>query len=302
MFTLQQNRLLKYFWVAITIFTFVGCEQQISTVPPPNLEIAKRLRQALEDAGGGEATGEVAVSTASPTGFATFKGQVVIKGKPPENKPINVSRDTDICGASARDLQLVVHPDQDGGGIQNVLFFAEGVPEAWLHPSSHGYSEDFVFDQKKCVFLTRVVGFQVSQRFKIINSDPVGHNTALSPRMNASFDQTIPAGSVAYYQAETEEKVPVSVKCAVHPWMQAWMIPRNNGYFAVTDQDGNFEIPNLPAGVEITFRAWHEIPKFIGSVNVDGEDKKWKKGKFNLTLQPDESKVVRVTIEASEFE
>ena len=280
-----------------------GCRRQVSTSPAANLATALTLRTALEEAGGGTARDDSAISTAEPTGFATLKGSFVIRGNPPPNPDINVNKDADVCGASAKDLQLVVTPPQDGGGIANILVFAEGIPAAWAHESAKpGKSDEFIFDQKKCVFLTRVAAYQVSQKFKILNSDPTGHNTSLDPRYNSRFNETIPVGSFAYYQAEREEKEPVSVRCSIHPWMQAWMIPRDNSYFAVTKKDGSFEIPSLPAGVALTFRVWHERPKFIAKVTVDGQQEKWSKGRFTRTLQPDSTEIMPVVIDASEFE
>ena len=280
-----------------------GCQRQVSTAPTAKFATALVLRGALEEAGGGTAAIDPVTSTADPTGFATLKGHFVIRGDPPLNPIINVNKDADICGASARDLQLIVTPPQDGGGISNILVFAEGIPAAWAHESAKpGKSEDFVFDQKQCVFLTRVAAFQVSQGFKIVNSDPTGHNTKLDPRYTTGFNQIIPAGGFGYFQSEREEKQPVSVTCSIHPWMQAWMIPRDNSYFAVTKQDGSFEIPNLPSGVELTFRVWHERPKFIANVTLDGQQQKWAKGKFTRTLQPDTSEDMQVVINANEFE
>ena len=40
--------------------------------------------------------------------------------------------------------------------------------------------------------------------------------------------------------------------------MTAYMLPRKNGYFAVTDADGTFEIANVPAGEQLEFQVWHE--------------------------------------------
>ena len=287
--------------VGAAILAFLlGCDSRVSIDDyPPNSQTASKFRNLLEESGDGVAESENDSPTANPTGYATLRGRVVIQGTPPANPEINVSRDNDMCGASARDLQLIVSAD---GGIQNVLIYADEIPEAWCHESAGQTNEDFIFDQKNCVFLTRVSAFQISQKMKILNSDPKGHNTDFSPRFGASFNQLIAAGGYGYYQTDTEEKQPVSVKCAIHPWMQAWLFPRSNGYFSVTDSEGNFEIPNLPAGVEITLRAWHEIPKYIQNVAVSGEEQKWSRGRFRRTLEVDGVLDLSVAIDADEFE
>ena len=51
---------------------------------------------------------------------------------------------------------------------------------------------------------------------------------------------------------------PFYIKCDVHPWMKAWVMVADHPYFAVTDENGNFEINNvLPPG-EYELGFWHE--------------------------------------------
>ena len=38
--------------------------------------------------------------------------------------------------------------------------------------------------------------------------------------------------------------------CDIHPWMKAYWMVLDNPYFAVTDDKGNFEIKNVPAGTQ----------------------------------------------------
>ena len=164
-----------------------------------------------------------------------------------------------------------------------------------------GFLKLVVFDQKECVFLTRLTAMQATQRLKILNSDPVGHNTKLEPRANSMFDRTIVAGGSDFDQPQAEEREPFSVSCAIHPWMKAWVITRSNSYFAVTGPDGSFEIPNLPAGVELEFRTWHEKSKFVQNVSVNGSKEKWSKGKFSRTLQDGETLELSVAVDAAEL-
>jgi Carboxypeptidase regulatory-like domain len=47
------------------------------------------------------------------------------------------------------------------------------------------------------------------------------------------------------------------VKCEVHPWMSAFIGVFNMPYFAVTGDDGSFELKNVPPG-DYTIEAWQE--------------------------------------------
>ena len=292
-------KLFSRFGYLCVVMMVMGCDQRVSSDPAPDLAVATNLRTTLEEAGGGSSAGSSAGTDEEPDGLATLKGRFVLDGAPPANPQINITRDPDMCGASSANLVLEVSAS---GGIKNMLIYAEDVPDLWVHESAKGKTDEFVFDQKECVFLSRVSAFQVSQPLRIINSDPKGHNADFKPRYSASFNQTVAAGSFAVYQADDEEKAPVSVKCAIHPWMQAWMIPRNNAYFAVTDEEGNFEIPNLPAGVSLRFRVWHEKTEFVQKVSVGGQAEKWSKGRFEQRLEPDSVTDLQVSISAGEFE
>jgi hypothetical protein len=58
-------------------------------------------------------------------------------------------------------------------------------------------------------------------------------------------------------QAFTTPEVMVTVKCDVHPWMNAYIGVVNHPYFAVSANGGNFELKNVPPGT-YTIEAWHE--------------------------------------------
>ena len=52
-------------------------------------------------------------------------------------------------------------------------------------------------------------------------------------------------------------EVMVKFKCDVHPWMSAHIGVLPHPFYSVTDDQGKFEIKNLPPG-EYTIEAWHE--------------------------------------------
>jgi hypothetical protein len=53
------------------------------------------------------------------------------------------------------------------------------------------------------------------------------------------------------------EEVMLRVRCDVHGWMTTYVGIVSNPYFAITKEDGAFEITNVPAGShQIT--VWHE--------------------------------------------
>lgn len=276
---------------ALVSISLCGCGRTSVASIPPNMDRVEALRDSM---GGGAAAGVddggVAGGGAQPTGWATLKGKFRITGTAPTRLAMNVSKDTDVCAPGGKQQlseEVIIGPDN---GIKNVVvFLSQSIPaeEPWSHPDmAPGKSDEVLFDQKECVFLSHVLPMQTSQKLKILNSDSVGHNTKLSPKKNQGFDRTVAAGGTAFYEPTKEEPSPFSVVCAVHPWMNAHVMIRDNSYVAVTDDDGSFEIPNLPAGVELEFRVWQEKIKFLSDVSVNGESTSWKKGRVVMTLDP----------------
>ena len=291
-------------FVPLVAISASGCNSKAMSDVRSNHQNAQAIRAELE-AGvvKSDAAGDTAV-VAEPTGWATLSVVFKISGTAPTRVALNADKDKEVCAPGGKTVfseDLVVGSE---GGIKDVVIFvSQKLPpdEPWTHPSAKpGKTDEVVFDQEHCTFLSHVFVSQVSQPMRIKNSDPVGHNTSLKPNANNTYDQTIPAKQSDVYRAAKEEIAPFRVSCAIHPWMKANIMFRNNSYFAVTAPDGKFEIPNLPAGVELEFRVWQEktIPQ---AVTVNGEPKKWSKGKFKLKLEPNQPTHLEVVIDSSVF-
>lgn len=246
--------------------------------------------RGILDEGKSASTGSDA-QMAEPTGFATIKGKITLKGTPPTYAPPKVDKDENVCGGPHVHSEMV---EVDGGGLKNVLLYINSnVPDdpKWIHESyDAAKTAEVEFDQKKCVFLSHVFACRSSQKVKILNSDPVGHNTNISGGKIPSFNQIIPANSFNMYDPKNvATPAPAGVSCSIHPWMSAYVFTRNHPYFVVTNPDGTFEIANVPAGVPLEFRVWHEAFKYIGNVSMNGSELKTPKGTIKQTLNPGET-------------
>jgi len=282
----------------LALAALVGCGRRLPVDQPPDLAAARQIRDGFQ-ASVGDGGETPAATTQQPTGWATLRGVFKLGGTAPAPLPLKVDKDLEVCAPGSRPVyseQVVV--DDATRGIANVVIYADGVPAEWLHDDAKAaVAEEVIFDQKECTFLTHVLGMFATQRLKILNSDPIGHNTNLSPRNSAPFNQTIPAGGHTTYQPQGEEREPFSVVCSIHPWMQAWIITRSNGYFAVTGPDGTFEIPNLPAGVDLEFRVWQEKANFLQDVSVNGQPARWARGRLPLRLDAEDEAKNRLDVQ-----
>jgi hypothetical protein len=285
-----------------------GCARHL----PPAERVNRDNVNILKTSFGGAATetAATATATAEPTGWATLKGSFKLEGAPPARTPLAITKDHEVCAPGGKPVlsdELVV--DSATNGIKDVVIYLASpgkfpVGDAkWEHPDyAANATATLDYDQKNCIFLTHMFAMRSKQKAKVMNSDPVGHNTNIQGTgKSAQINATIPSGSSTTYEPGGESPEPFSVSCAIHPWMSARMIVRDSPYFAVTKADGSFEIANVPAGVPLEFRVWQEKGKFLQDVKVEGKAEKWSKGRLKITLQPGEPKTLNVTIDAGAF-
>lgn len=224
----------------------------------------------------------IACQSAFAAGWGDLTGQLVYDGDAPTPKPVQVTKDVEVCGKfKLVDESLTVNPENKG--IANVMVYlipAKGKLEA--HADYEATAKDKVMlDNLNCRFEPQVVLLRTTQKLVIGNKDSVGHNTKIDTLSNQGINPIVPAGGSQEVQFAKAEKRPTSVSCNIHPWMTAKVLIQDHPYMAVTDADGKFTIKNLPAGkVEIQFR--HD--KYIEDVKVNGKAQSWKKGKAELTI------------------
>jgi hypothetical protein len=294
--------------VMVALLVGEGCARP----QQPAVKVQTQNVSALRTALGGSAVEAApsAVAAAEPTGWATLKGSFKIDGAAPAPIPLTIDKDQSVCAPGGKQVlseALVV--DSASGGIKDVVIYLSTpakfpVGDAkWEHPDYAANREATLeFDQKNCVFLSHMFAMRSKQKLKILNSDPVGHNTNVTGGGKAgTINQNIAANGYLIYDPGGESPEPFGVSCSIHPWMSARMLVRDSPYFAVTKADGSFEIPNVPAGVPLEFRVWQEATKFLQDVTVNGKAEKWSKGRLKLTLTPDQPQQLDVVVAAGVF-
>ena len=266
------------------VWAAAGCNPALVSGPVADRIAAATLRESLLS---GEAAGEeVAEVAASGTGWGTLKGRFVFAGNPAEPTALLVDKDTAICSRDGRKLyDQSLRIDPSTKGLADVVVFVRKASRV----KDPVPSEQLVFDQKNCEFLSPVFAARVGQPVDVRNSDPIGHNTNIS---GSSFNQLIPAGAGTIYTPDRETGMPVSVTCNIHPWMKAYAVFRKDGYVAVSSADGSFELVDLPAGEPIEFQVWHARSTGPnGGLGLDQPALQWtSKGRFVITIDPDNVK------------
>src|SRR5258708_21318219 len=79
-----------------------------------------------------------------------------------------------------------------GNSMGNVMVYvSKGLPPGKTYPAP---KTPVVLDQNGCQYKPHVMGIQVGQTYKILNSDGILHNIHTLPKINKSFNRAMPAG------------------------------------------------------------------------------------------------------------
>jgi plastocyanin len=141
-----------------------------------------------------------------------------------------------------------------GGGLANVFIYVKSGLEgkSFATPTA-----PVTIDQQGCWFSPRVLGIQVGQVLRVVNSDPVTHNIHPLAQINREWNHSQGQGDAPLARKFLHPEIMIRVKCNIHRWMRAYIGVVDNPYFAVSSTDGSFAIPNLPPG-DYVIEAWHE--------------------------------------------
>lgn len=185
------------------------------------------------------------------TGGATLQGVIRFTGTAPKQTKVTVDRDKEACGK--HDILFEKLQVSQDGGVRNAVVWLQDVRQGKAWPEG-----ETVMDQEGCVFKPHVVVVGAGRPLKFKNADPVLHNVKTFGRENVSLNFTLRAGGKGR-PIRKKIKFPDEVKaaCDFHKWMNAWIIVRDNPYFAITDESGAYTIGKIPAG---TYKivVWHE--------------------------------------------
>ncbi|MBI5367908.1 MAG: hypothetical protein HZA54_12785 [Planctomycetes bacterium] len=187
---------------------------------------------------------------------ATITGKVSFAGEKPKKARIDMSgvpECHDLHGdEKVYDEKVVIN---ENGTLANVFVY---VSKGLEGKTFEAPKEPVVLNQQGCTYKPHVFGIMVGQPLEVRNSDPLMHNIHAIPTKNQEFNVGQIKGAKPKIQTFAETEVMVMFKCEVHGWMTAYAGVMSNPFYAVSNDQGAFEIKGLPAGTyEIT--AWHEL-------------------------------------------
>jgi plastocyanin len=208
--------------------------------------VMKKFRVVLAACAGVALSMSVGASMASAAG-GTISGTVKYDGTAPAPKPVEVTKDKEVCALHPHFTEdLIVDPS---GGIANAVVIVKGA-KGDMKPG------DVTFDQKGCDYVPHVLAFPAGSTVKIVNSDGILHNIHTYSEKNPSFNMAQPKFKKVIEQKIDQPEV-IKVTCDAHGWMHGWWVATDTPYYAVTDDKGNYTIANVPPG-DYTVEVWQE--------------------------------------------
>src|SRR5215813_4580254 len=187
----------------------------------------------------------------------TIKGTVRFTGAAVEQKKLPVTVDQSVCGKEKDAEDLVLSPEK---GIRNVVVSLQAPPPGAKWPVSLPVVQ---LDQQQCVYVPRVVVVPAGGTVEFLNTDRLLHNLHSNSTGNPVFNRTQPRGRtipIVFTKPEI-----VRVDCDLHPWMRAWVVVAEHPFYAVTNDQGEFVLDNVPPG-KYTLQLWQES---LGTVTKD---------------------------------
>jgi plastocyanin len=133
--------------------------------------------------------------------------------------------------------------------LRNVVVYLRNTPARPLPPV---HAE---IRQRDEAFIPRVVAVPVGSTVDFPNDDPIYHNVfSLSSASKFNLGR-YPQGKSK--SVKFDKPGLVRVFCDIHSHMSATVLVFNHPWFAIPDESGHFELPEVPVG-EREITAWHE--------------------------------------------
>lgn len=231
----------------------------------------------------------------------TITGTVKWSGPVPHTSAFPIDKDAQICDPDAhktRDLErLVVGPDN---GVANTVVYLKDI--------SRGKPLDIPLpkrslDQKQCRYEPHILLVPENGPLQLKSSDAVLHTVHMDGA--ASYNLPFP-----FTNQPVTRNMPtaglVNIRCnGGHSWMNAELMVVPHPYYAVTDENGKFELTDVPPGKYLIV-AWHEGWKLAREESafdvlterkirrpVFSDPKTWEK---QVSVNPDETAVINFVL------
>jgi len=188
------------------------------------------------------------------TNGGTISGKITFTGKDPAPKTYTITKDTDTCGTGIREVDYV---RVNNGALNNAVVYLKKVKKGKAWPKG---VKDTKVNQKGCEFLPFLTVMANKGKLTAVNSDKVAHNIhtyeLIGKVRKGKINVSQPKPGSITKKVKLRKGAGMKVECDQHDFMHSFVFVARNPYFAVVDQNGKYEIKDIPPG-KYTVKTWH---------------------------------------------
>jgi Polysaccharide lyase family 4, domain II len=180
----------------------------------------------------------------------TISGKISYNGKPPSLPKLSITMDRKYCGESRDDDSWLITAD---GGVKNVVVYLSDITSGKKMTAP----QRLIINQVRCSYVPRLSVVAKDAELQVRSSDPVLHNIHTYREGSTLMNFAIPPLQGFAITKKLDKPGGIKLKCDVHNFMRGAIFVASNPYYAVTSNDGSFEISDVPPGT-YTINTWHE--------------------------------------------
>lgn len=196
-----------------------------------------------QDAASDSATSAESGETGIVTGIVRYEGDLPRSWRADQQEPTEVILDADGKPDPTRIKVPKPVTVAAEGGVRKVVVWLES-DEARRRAKALS-DQTFLIDQRKSVFDPAVLVIPKGATVHFENSDIINHNVNLnSRRQGRNF--MLNAGKSRDVTFRLSDSIKIS--CDLHAWMRGSLVVIESPWHAITDDEGNFSIPDVVPG------------------------------------------------------
>lgn len=203
----------------------------------------------------------------------SLKGRVSLIGKVPSPRffPLIASPNIEYCNRISDGKGHRILFDftvSESRGLKDTVVKLIGIPKG--KPFSNKIQKMVM---NRCHTPKYVIGARNGETLLLENTDPVRHEVVayeftdrgVDQRSHRPVDANTSQARDIFIKNTTKNFL---IKCNLHPFLQSRGVIVDNPYYAITDEEGNFLIKDIPPGTYKVI-AWHPfIPNQIGKITI----------------------------------